>query len=60
LTDYRCPRCAKKGTLIMSQHVNRTSGRISWRIRMMHKNRKECLLRIIKPEDFKHSKKVRK
>lgn len=48
----------------MSQHIDRKSGKVSWRIRIIHKakrqSRKECLLCTIRPEDFKGSRRVKR
>jgi hypothetical protein len=60
MTSYRCPRCGKKGSLFMSEHIDRSSGKIFWRIRMGHKGHKDCLLAVIKPENFKGPKRTRK
>lgn len=40
----------------MTQHINKTTGKVTWRIRMIHKGRKECLLAIVRPEDFRRPK----
>jgi hypothetical protein len=44
----------------MSEHIDRSSGKIFWRIRMGHKGHKDCLLAVIKPENFKGPKRTRK